>query len=126
MVPAELDLQDLCVGAAESEELDEMWTSLFVFILLFLLSVTYSASVTLFKVGHSPCSRAVGGPGSQQEGQPKLGQSPSHIFLAGEVGLGCHPAGEASDHPRLCEHCTAGSLGPEHELHRPHVPFSHI
>nr|KAF6273895.1 immunoglobulin heavy constant epsilon [Pipistrellus kuhlii] len=46
----ELDLQDVCVGAAEAEELDELWHSLFVFIALFLLSVTYGASVTLFKV----------------------------------------------------------------------------
>nr|KAF6269936.1 hypothetical protein mMyoMyo1_006689 [Myotis myotis] len=46
----ELDLQDLCVGAAEGEELDGLWSSLFVFIALFLLSVTYGASVTLFKV----------------------------------------------------------------------------
>lgn len=62
-MPAELDLQDLCVGTAESEELDGMWNSLFVFIALFLLSVTYSASVTLFKVGQRPCSRAAGRPG---------------------------------------------------------------
>ncbi|KAK1339513.1 hypothetical protein QTO34_020196 [Cnephaeus nilssonii] len=46
----ELDLQDLCVGAAEAEELDGLWRSLLVFIALFLLSVTYGASVTLFKV----------------------------------------------------------------------------
>nr|KAF6279810.1 immunoglobulin heavy constant epsilon [Myotis myotis] len=46
----ELDLQDLCVGAAEGEELDGLWSSLFVFIALFLLSVSYGASVTLFKV----------------------------------------------------------------------------
>ncbi|KAK1328137.1 hypothetical protein QTO34_012560 [Cnephaeus nilssonii] len=46
----ELDLQDLCVGAAEGEELEGLWRSLFVFIALFLLSVTYGASVTLFKV----------------------------------------------------------------------------
>nr|KAF6500411.1 immunoglobulin heavy constant epsilon [Molossus molossus] len=46
----EVELQDLCVGAAEGEELDGLWSSLLVFILLFLLSVTYSASVTLVKV----------------------------------------------------------------------------
>nr|KAF6270105.1 hypothetical protein mPipKuh1_006571 [Pipistrellus kuhlii] len=47
---SELDLQDVCLGAAEAEELDGLWHSLFVFIALFLLSVTYGASVTLFKV----------------------------------------------------------------------------
>uniref|UniRef100_A0A9L0S2W4 Immunoglobulin heavy constant epsilon n=1 Tax=Equus caballus TaxID=9796 RepID=A0A9L0S2W4_HORSE len=46
----ELDLQDLCAEGAESEELEGPWTSLFVFIALFLLSVSYSATVTLFKV----------------------------------------------------------------------------
>ncbi|GAB5573234.1 hypothetical protein PRBEI_2000704900 [Prionailurus iriomotensis] len=49
-VPAELELQDLCADAAESYELDELWTSLLVFITLFLLSVSYGAAITLFKV----------------------------------------------------------------------------
>lgn len=56
-VPAELDLQDLCTGTAESEELDGVWTSLFIFITLFLLSVTYSASVTVCKVGRRCAGR---------------------------------------------------------------------
>lgn len=50
-MPAELELQDLCADAAESYELDELWTSLLVFITLFLLSVSYGAAITLFKVG---------------------------------------------------------------------------
>lgn len=62
-VPTEVDLQDLCAGAAESEELDGIWTSLFIFVALFLLSVTYGASVTLFKVGHSPSFLDEGGLG---------------------------------------------------------------
>ncbi|KAL6040192.1 hypothetical protein STEG23_030917 [Scotinomys teguina] len=46
----ELDLQDLCAEEAESEELEELWTSIYVFITLFLLSVSYGATVTLLKV----------------------------------------------------------------------------
>lgn len=64
-MPAELDLQDLCAGAAESEEPDGVWTSLFIFIALFLLSVTYSASVTLCKVGRRRAGR------SSSQGQPR-------------------------------------------------------
>lgn len=51
MVPTELDLQDLCTEEAESEELEELWTSTYIFITLFLLSVSYGATVTLLKVG---------------------------------------------------------------------------
>ncbi|CAD7679596.1 unnamed protein product [Nyctereutes procyonoides] len=46
----ELELQELCADATESEELDELWASLLVFITLFLLSVSYGATSTLFKV----------------------------------------------------------------------------
>uniref|UniRef100_A0A8C0X3B4 Ig-like domain-containing protein n=1 Tax=Castor canadensis TaxID=51338 RepID=A0A8C0X3B4_CASCN len=46
----ELDLQDLCTEEAESEELDGLWTSTCIFIILFLLSVSYGATVTLLKV----------------------------------------------------------------------------
>ncbi|CAK7316778.1 Ig gamma-3 chain C region [Vulpes lagopus] len=49
-VPAELELQELCADATESEELDELWASLLIFITLFLLSVSYGATSTLFKV----------------------------------------------------------------------------
>lgn len=51
LVPPELDLQDLCTEEAESEELEELWTSIYIFITLFLLSVSYGATVTLLKVG---------------------------------------------------------------------------
>lgn len=51
LVPPELDLQDLYAEEAESEELEELWTSTCVFITLFLLSVSYGATVTLLKVG---------------------------------------------------------------------------
>lgn len=54
MVPPELDLQDLCTEEAESEELDGLWTSTCIFIILFLLSVSYGATVTLLKVGPIP------------------------------------------------------------------------
>uniref|UniRef100_A0A8C9UW47 Ig-like domain-containing protein n=1 Tax=Spermophilus dauricus TaxID=99837 RepID=A0A8C9UW47_SPEDA len=47
----ELDLQDLCTEELESAELDGLWTSTCVFISLFLLSVSYGATITLFKVG---------------------------------------------------------------------------
>uniref|UniRef100_A0A8C9QLP1 Ig-like domain-containing protein n=1 Tax=Spermophilus dauricus TaxID=99837 RepID=A0A8C9QLP1_SPEDA len=46
----ELDLQDLCTEELESAELDGLWTSTCVFISLFLLSVSYGATITLFKV----------------------------------------------------------------------------
>uniref|UniRef100_A0A8P0SMI9 Ig-like domain-containing protein n=1 Tax=Canis lupus familiaris TaxID=9615 RepID=A0A8P0SMI9_CANLF len=46
----ELELQELCADATESEELDELWASLLIFITLFLLSVSYGATSTLFKV----------------------------------------------------------------------------
>ncbi|CAO2587574.1 hypothetical protein LEMLEM_LOCUS4551 [Lemmus lemmus] len=51
LVPSELDLQDLCAEAAESKELEELWSSTYIFITLFLLSVSYGATVTLLKVG---------------------------------------------------------------------------
>ncbi|VTJ91620.1 Hypothetical predicted protein, partial [Marmota monax] len=47
----ELDLQDLCTEGLESAELDGLWTSTCVFVSLFLLSVSYGATITLFKVG---------------------------------------------------------------------------
>uniref|UniRef100_A0A8C9P035 Ig-like domain-containing protein n=1 Tax=Spermophilus dauricus TaxID=99837 RepID=A0A8C9P035_SPEDA len=55
----ELSLDESCAEAQDGE-LDGLWTTLTIFISLFLLSVCYSATVTLFKVGHtvpvlSPC-----------------------------------------------------------------------
>lgn len=49
-LPPELDLQDLCTEEAESQELEGLWTSTYTFISLFLLSVSYSATVTVLKV----------------------------------------------------------------------------
>lgn len=78
------------MGTAESEELDGLWTSHFTFIALFLLSVTYGASVTLFKVGQRPCSTATGGPGRPttrgSPGQSRAPHAPSSqvkwVFVA--------------------------------------------
>uniref|UniRef100_A0A8C0D9V2 Ig-like domain-containing protein n=1 Tax=Balaenoptera musculus TaxID=9771 RepID=A0A8C0D9V2_BALMU len=50
-IDLELALEDLCAEAAESEELQGTRTSLLTFVALFLLSVSYSATVTLCKVG---------------------------------------------------------------------------
>uniref|UniRef100_A0A8D2B9D2 Immunoglobulin C1-set domain-containing protein n=1 Tax=Sciurus vulgaris TaxID=55149 RepID=A0A8D2B9D2_SCIVU len=47
----ELDLQELCAEEAESAELDELWSSTCVFVSLFLLSLSYGATITLVKVG---------------------------------------------------------------------------
>ncbi|KAL1765050.1 Ig gamma-chain [Sigmodon hispidus] len=45
----ELELDDNCAEAQDGE-LDGLWTTIAIFITLFLLSVCYSATVTLFKV----------------------------------------------------------------------------
>ncbi|OBS65055.1 hypothetical protein A6R68_06424, partial [Neotoma lepida] len=45
----ELELDDNCAEAQDGE-LDGLWTTITIFITLFLLSVCYSATVTLFKV----------------------------------------------------------------------------
>ncbi|GAB1297860.1 Immunoglobulin heavy constant gamma 2C [Apodemus speciosus] len=47
--PRGLELDDTCTEAQDGE-LDGLWTTITIFISLFLLSVCYSASVTLFKV----------------------------------------------------------------------------
>lgn len=44
-----LDLDESCAEAQDGE-LDGLWTTITIFITLFLLSVCYSATVTLFKV----------------------------------------------------------------------------
>ena len=49
----ELELDDSCAEALDGE-LDGLWTTITIFITLFLLSVCYSATVTLFKVGTAP------------------------------------------------------------------------
>ncbi|CAO2587584.1 Ig gamma-3 chain C region [Lemmus lemmus] len=46
---SELELDDSCAEAQDGE-LDGLWTTITIFITLFLLSVCYSATVTLFKV----------------------------------------------------------------------------
>ena len=110
-MPAELELQELCADATESEELDELWASLLIFITLFLLSVSYGATSTLFKVGmQSPCA----GGGGSTEG----GRGPGRAVLTcalppGEVGTRHRPAGEATGRPRLRQHRAAGTVGPE-------------
>jgi hypothetical protein len=45
-----MDLYETCAEAQDGE-LDGLWTTITIFITLFLLSVCYSATVTLFKVG---------------------------------------------------------------------------
>ena len=45
--------EESCVDAQDGE-LDGLWTTISIFITLFLLSVCYSATVTLFKVGVHP------------------------------------------------------------------------
>ena len=75
-VPTELALEDLCAEEAESEELEETWTSLLVFIVLFLLSMSYGTAISLCKVGmDAPL------PGrAPREGEPQLGSEPaSHV-----------------------------------------------
>ena len=53
---AELLLEESCADAQDGE-LDGLWTTISIFITLFLLSVCYSATVTLFKVsGPAPLS----------------------------------------------------------------------
>ncbi|KAL4832776.1 hypothetical protein H8958_016302 [Nasalis larvatus] len=47
--PSELQLEDSCAEAQDGE-LDGLWTTISIFITLFLLSVCYSATVTFFKV----------------------------------------------------------------------------
>lgn len=46
-------MDETCVEAQDGE-LDGLWTTISIFITLFLLSVCYSATVTLFKVGPRP------------------------------------------------------------------------
>lgn len=48
-VSPELQLEESCVEAQDGE-LDGLWTTITIFITLFLLSVCYSATVTFFKV----------------------------------------------------------------------------
>ena len=69
-VPAELELQELCADASESTELDELWASLLVFVILFLVSVSYGATASLFKVGAwRPAARA--GQARREGARPK-------------------------------------------------------
>lgn len=74
-VPTELALEDLCAEEAESEELEETWTSLLVFIVLFLLSMSYGAAVSLCKVGTDAPLPG----GAPRQGSPGLAQSPPHM-----------------------------------------------
>lgn len=77
----------------ESKELDELWTSTYIFITLFLLSVSYSATVTLFKVGPRVAGLGKAGGTTRLMGQ-------SHFCpLAGTVGLLSPDAGQARGLP---------------------------
>ena len=51
---ADLLLEEEICADAQDGELDGLWTTISIFITLFLLSVCYSATVTLFKVGGHP------------------------------------------------------------------------
>ena len=51
---ADLLLEEESCADAQDGELDGLWTTISIFITLFLLSVCYSATVTLFKVGGHP------------------------------------------------------------------------
>ncbi|OWK07133.1 hypothetical protein Celaphus_00017128, partial [Cervus elaphus hippelaphus] len=50
----DLQLEEESCADAQDGELDGLWTTISIFITLFLLSVCYSATVTLFKVGGHP------------------------------------------------------------------------
>ena len=112
-------------------ELDGLWTTISIFITLFLLSVCYSATVTLFKVGGHPAGpRAPSVPRIPAESLSVL-HCPSlstHSLLTalGEAHVGsslcspCPPTGEMDlllgggaeedDRPRLQKHARAGRL----------------
>jgi len=47
-----MEVDDACAEAQDGE-LEGLWTTITIFISLFLLSVCYSAAVTLFKVSHN-------------------------------------------------------------------------
>ena len=51
---ADLLLEEESCADTQDGELDGLWTTISIFITLFLLSVCYSATVTLFKVGGHP------------------------------------------------------------------------
>lgn len=58
----------------EGKELEELWTSTCIFITLFLLSVSYGATVTVLKVG--PCTSA----GGSGRGRPSHGAILTYVF----------------------------------------------
>ena len=93
----ELLLDDSCAEDQDGE-LDGLWTTISIFITLFLLSVCYSATVTLFKVGVPAPSRTVA-------------RCPS----AGDPLEPCHPHTDSTLTP-CCPHADP-TLPP----HRPHA-----
>lgn len=101
----ELDLQDLCLEEVEGQELEEMWSSICIFITLFLLSVSYGATVTVLKVGS--CTSA-GGPG---RARPSRRAILTYTFPPGEVGLLHTDAGYTPGLPRLCQHPPDQGIG---------------
>ena len=76
---ADLLLEEEICADAQDGELDGLWTTISIFITLFLLSVCYSATVTLFKVGGHPA-----GPRA-----PSVPRIPVHSRTAGERATPC-------------------------------------
>uniref|UniRef100_A0A8C0A8E1 Ig-like domain-containing protein n=2 Tax=Bos TaxID=9903 RepID=A0A8C0A8E1_BOSMU len=66
---ADLLLEEEICADAQDGELDGLWTTISIFITLFLLSVCYSATVTLFKVGGHPA-------GPQAPSVPRIPSEP--------------------------------------------------
>ena len=89
----------------EGEELEELWTSICVFITLFLLSVSYGATVTVLKVGS--CTSA----GGSGRARPSRRAILTYTFPPGEVGLLHTDAGYTPDLPRLCQHLPDQGIG---------------
>lgn len=89
----------------EGEELEELWTSICVFITLFLLSVSYGATVTVLKVGS--CTSA----GGSGRARPSRRAILTYTFPPGEVGLLHTDAGYTPDLPRLCQHPPDQGIG---------------
>lgn len=89
----------------EGEELEELWTSTYIFISLFLLSVSYGATVTVLKVGS--CT-SVGGSGRSR---PSCRAILTYTFPPGEVGLLHTGARYTPDLPRLCQHPPDQGIG---------------
>ena len=130
---ADLLLEEESCADTQDGELDGLWTTISIFITLFLLSVCYSATVTLFKVGGHPTgpSGPLSVPGSPQCPSPSTdcpslptrcplpvpGSSPGEFQAAltplsptGEVDPLISGGAETVDHSQLPKHDRAGRL----------------